>query len=74
MPATKPKISALGCFVPPGILTNSDLEKMVKTSNDWILDRTGISERWRRGARSGNIRSGYIRAAQAALRQRGIEV
>ena len=39
------KISALGCHVPPGVLTNQDLEKIVDTSNQWIVDRTGISER-----------------------------
>ena len=45
MAAIKPKISALGCYVPPGVLTNADLEKMVHTNNQWIVDRTGISER-----------------------------
>src|ERR1700689_3250609 len=45
MTATKPKISAIGCYVPPGVLTNADLEKMVQTNNEWIIDRTGISER-----------------------------
>lgn len=45
MSAIKPKITALGCYVPPGLLTNQDLEKMVQTSNEWILDRTGISVR-----------------------------
>lgn len=39
------KISALGTFVPPRILSNYDLEKMVETSNEWILERTGIRER-----------------------------
>ena len=39
------KISALGCYVPPGVLTNQDLEKMVDTTDQWILERTGISER-----------------------------
>ncbi len=39
------KISALGCYVPPGVLTNQDLEKIVDTSNQWIMERTGISER-----------------------------
>jgi 3-oxoacyl-[acyl-carrier-protein] synthase III len=39
------KISALGCYVPPGVLTNQDLEKIVDTSNQWIIERTGISER-----------------------------
>ena len=31
--------------VPPGLLTNQDLEKMVETSNDWIVERTGILRR-----------------------------
>jgi 3-oxoacyl-[acyl-carrier-protein] synthase III len=39
------KISALGTYVPPRVLSNADLEKMVETSNDWILERTGIRER-----------------------------
>jgi len=39
------KITALGTYVPPRILTNQDLEKMVDTTNEWILERTGISER-----------------------------
>jgi 3-oxoacyl-[acyl-carrier-protein] synthase-3 len=38
-------ISALGCYTPPGVLTNRDLEKMVDTSDEWILSRVGISER-----------------------------
>jgi len=39
------KISALGTYVPPRVLTNADLEKMVDTSDQWIIDRTGIRER-----------------------------
>jgi 3-oxoacyl-[acyl-carrier-protein] synthase-3 len=39
------KISALGCHVPAAVLTNQDLEKIVDTSNQWIVERTGISER-----------------------------
>ncbi len=39
------KITALGSFVPPRVLSNNDLEKMVATSNEWILERTGIRER-----------------------------
>jgi 3-oxoacyl-[acyl-carrier-protein] synthase-3 len=39
------KISALGTFVPPRVLDNFELEKMVDTTNDWILARTGIRER-----------------------------
>jgi 3-oxoacyl-[acyl-carrier-protein] synthase-3 len=39
------KITALGCYAPPRILTNLELEKLVDTSNEWILERTGIRER-----------------------------
>jgi 3-oxoacyl-[acyl-carrier-protein] synthase III len=38
-------ITAVGGHVPKDILTNSDLEKMVDTTNEWILTRTGIKER-----------------------------
>jgi 3-oxoacyl-[acyl-carrier-protein] synthase-3 len=39
------KITALGTYVPPQVLTNKDLEKMVETSDQWIMERTGIRER-----------------------------
>ncbi|HEX5215353.1 MAG TPA: beta-ketoacyl-ACP synthase III [Vicinamibacterales bacterium] len=39
------KIAGLGTYVPPHVLTNADLEKMVDTTNEWILQRTGIRER-----------------------------
>jgi len=39
------KIAGLGTYVPPRLLTNADLEKLVDTSNEWILQRTGIRER-----------------------------
>ena len=42
---SKVKISALGCYVPPGVLTNKDLERMVDTNSEWIVERTGICER-----------------------------
>ena len=46
MPTTsRAKITALGTYVPPRVLTNKDLEKMVDTTDQWILDRTGIRER-----------------------------
>src|SRR5438034_1338463 len=38
-------IKWVGSYVPSGILTNADLEKMVETSDTWIRDRTGIVER-----------------------------
>jgi len=39
------KITALGTYVPPDILTNQDLERMVDTNDQWIMERTGIRER-----------------------------
>ena len=41
----KTKISGLATYVPPKLLTNNDLEKMVDTTDEWILQRTGIRER-----------------------------
>src|ERR1700687_4439230 len=38
-------IKSVGSYVPSGILTNADLEKMVETSDTWIRERTGIVER-----------------------------
>ena len=39
------KIVGLSTYVPPRVLTNDDLEKLVETTNEWILQRTGIKER-----------------------------
>ncbi|MEO6035100.1 MAG: beta-ketoacyl-ACP synthase III [Verrucomicrobiota bacterium] len=38
-------ITAVGSYVPSRILTNAELEKMVETSDEWIVSRTGIKER-----------------------------
>ncbi|MEG0832298.1 MAG: beta-ketoacyl-ACP synthase 3, partial [Acidaminococcaceae bacterium] len=35
----------MGCYIPEKVLTNFDLEKMVDTNNEWIVERTGISAR-----------------------------
>src|SRR6185503_9647964 len=39
------RISGLATYVPPRTLTNADLERMVETSDEWILQRTGIRQR-----------------------------
>ena len=65
------KITALGCYVPPRVLTNDDLEKLVETNDKWIVDRTGIRER--HIADPGMATSDMaVEAARAALKQRGI--
>lgn len=64
------KISALGCYVPPRVLTNQDLEKMVETNDQWIVERTGIRER--HIADAGVATSDMAaEAARCALAQRG---
>src|SRR6202044_616416 len=63
------KISALGTYVPPKLLTNADLEKMVDTTNDWILSRVGIRERHivEKGVATSDL---AVEAARKALAQR----
>lgn len=39
------KIAAVGTAVPPRLLTNKDLEKLVETNDEWIQERTGIRQR-----------------------------
>ena len=65
------KISGLSAFVPPGVLTNDDLSKMVETSDEWILQRTGIRERHivEKGVASSDI---AVPAALAAIAEAGI--
>ncbi len=65
------KISALGTYVPPRLLTNADLEKMVDTSNDWIMSRVGISERHivDKGVATSDL---AVEASKRALAQRGL--
>jgi len=41
----KARIIGLGAYLPHKVLTNQDFEKMVETSDEWILSRTGIKER-----------------------------
>jgi 3-oxoacyl-[acyl-carrier-protein] synthase-3 len=65
------KISALGCYVPPRVLTNQDLEKMVDTTNEWILQRVGIRERHIAPPEMATSDMAVL-AACAALSQRGI--
>ncbi|HYL97293.1 MAG TPA: beta-ketoacyl-ACP synthase III [Terriglobales bacterium] len=68
----KAKITALGCYVPPRLLTNEDLEKLVDTNDQWIMDRVGIRERHIAGPEMATSDMA-IEAARCALAQRGIE-
>ena len=64
-------IKSLATYVPPHVLTNADLEKIVDTSDEWIRTRTGI--RQRHIAEPGTPTSELAaRAARMALEKRGI--
>ena len=65
------KISALGTYVPPRLLTNADLEKMVETNDQWIQERTGIRQRHLvdKGVATSDI---SCEAARKALAQGGV--
>jgi 3-oxoacyl-[acyl-carrier-protein] synthase III len=65
-------ITGLGCYVPDRVLTNHDLAEMVDTSDEWIVERTGIRER--RIADDEQAMSDVaLPAAQAALEQAGLD-
>jgi len=68
----KAKISALGCYTPPRVLTNQDLEKLVETNDRWIMERTGIRER-HIAAPEIATSDMAIEAARRALAQRGVD-
>jgi len=64
-------ISALGTYVPPRLLSNEDLEILVETSHEWIIERTGIRQRdiAEKGMASSDL---AVEAAKNALAERGI--
>ena len=66
------KITALGTYVPPRLLTNDDLERMVDTTHEWIMERTGIRQRHivDKGVASSDL---AVETARVALAERGIE-
>ncbi len=65
------KITALGTYVPPRVMTNADFEKIVETSDEWIVSRTGIRERHvvDKGVATSDL---AVEAAKLALFERGI--
>lgn len=60
------KIAGVGSFLPEKVLTNYDLEKMVDTSHDWIVQRTGIEKRHVVDENEGTSDM-CVRAAQKAI-------
>jgi 3-oxoacyl-[acyl-carrier-protein] synthase-3 len=74
MPTALPssRILGTGHYLPPGVRTNLDLERMVETTDAWITERTGIKER--RVAANGVVTSDMATAAgKAALEMAGLK-
>ena len=69
--SVRAKISAVGAYVPPRLLTNADLEKLVATNDQWIIERTGIRERHivEKGVGTSDL---AVEAARKCLAARGI--
>jgi 3-oxoacyl-[acyl-carrier-protein] synthase-3 len=70
--SVRAKISAVGAYVPPRLLTNADLEKLVATNDAWITERTGIRERHivDKGVGASDL---AVEAARKCLAARGID-
>jgi 3-oxoacyl-[acyl-carrier-protein] synthase III len=65
-------ITGLGCYVPDRVLTNDELSRLVDTSDEWIMTRTGIRER-RIAAPEQAMSDLALPASLAALEQAGVE-
>jgi len=65
-------ILGLGCYLPARKLTNKDLEKMVDTSDEWIMTRTGIRER-RLAPKESAASDLGLEAARAAVKDAGLK-
>ncbi len=66
------KVSAIGSYTPPRLLTNKDLEKMLDTTSEWIMERTGICRRHIADPEMATSDLA-LQAALEALNSRGIE-
>ena len=68
------KIIGLGKYLPSNVVTNSDLEKIMDTSDEWIQERTGIKERRhiKKGSDDSTSSMG-VKASKIALERSGID-
>lgn len=64
-------VVGLGCYLPPRIVSNADLEKILDTTDEWIVQRTGIRQRHVAGEEERTSTLG-LHAAQAALADAGL--
>jgi 3-oxoacyl-[acyl-carrier-protein] synthase-3 len=73
MTRTKAAITAVNGYVPPDLLTNFDLEKMVDTTDEWIRTRTGIEERHLLKGEGLGTSDMAAEAVRGLLKKRGID-
>ena len=66
-------LTGWGSYAPSLVLSNADLEKMVETSDEWIVTRTGITERRRARPDQASSDLGY-EASVKALEAAGVRV
>ena len=68
----KAYVSGTGSYLPEKILTNKDLEKIVDTTDEWIVQRSGIRER-HIAAKDETVTDMAVKAAKKAMEAAGIE-
>ncbi len=66
------KITGLGFYVPPTIVTNDDLSKIIDTNDEWIQERTGIQERRHIIPGEDTTTSMGVKAAEIAIERSGV--
>ena len=72
MSTVRARILGLGTYVPARTVTNHDLEAVMETSHDWIVERSGIEQRHWVEPEDGNYTMG-VKAARAALADAGVD-
>ncbi|WP_127538314.1 ketoacyl-ACP synthase III [Paenibacillus illinoisensis] len=73
MMQSKASITAFGTYVPERILNNADLEKLVETNDEWIVQRTGMRER-RIAAEDQFVSDLAVKAVEDMIRRYGVDV
>lgn len=66
------RIVGLGHYVPENVVTNDDLAKVIDTSNEWIIERTGIEERRFINPETDTVANMASKAAEMALERSGV--
>src|SRR6202044_2454571 len=67
------QILGVGSYLPETVLTNADLEKIVDTTDDWIVQRVGIRKRHIVGQSADTVSTMAVQAAKRALENAGLK-